>query len=90
MSTAVMDMAEIEFVIEERQSTCSDVIECDFDAGTCGWTLGTNTSLHDTSTHGRNTVGSHPYYTAVHKCVCVHELAVVCVCVCACDLYVHD
>ena len=54
MSTAVGGVAEIEFIIEEQgwDSNCSDVISCGFEGGTCGWSLGANTTLIDTGNNG--------------------------------------
>ena len=52
MSTAVVGVAEIEFVIEERLENCSDVISCGFEEGTCGWSLGDGASLTDSGSTG--------------------------------------
>ena len=55
MSTAVVGVAEIEFMIEEQEnSNCSDVISCDFKGGvTCGWSLGANTSFIESNDNGK-------------------------------------
>ena len=54
-STAVVGVAEIEFLIEEREEgNCSDVITCGFEGGgACGWRLGEHTFITVTQTHGQ-------------------------------------
>ena len=57
-STAVVGVAEIEFLIEEQEEgNCSDVITCGFEGGgACGWSLGEHTYITVTQTHGQFSV----------------------------------
>ena len=57
-STAVVGVAEIEFLIEEQdEGNCSDVITCGFEGGgACGWSLGEHTYITVTQTHGQFSV----------------------------------